>query len=137
MASKKPNTFAGAYLVKDQYELEPMSFDAEEMRACFAVKANGRCRNRPDLRLIALDGSGRSTDGKEVEPSVGVSLLCRACATRVAREIVDDIEGVRGSDVPTLGFMLLPMHIESTLVEMLRLNVTPEVWTDPKSPGPS
>ena len=114
-----------------------MSFDSEELIACFGIKADGRCKNRPNYRVIALDGPGHTPNGKKVDPSVGVSLLCLNCATKVVREVVDDIEGVRETDVLTLGLMLLPIHIESTLAEQLQINVTPEMSTDPKNQKPS
>jgi hypothetical protein len=130
MPNKRRIKFAGAHLLKVQFELEATSFDAEDLKACFRLKKEGHCNNTPDFRLITLEGPGRLADGEEVQASVGVSLLCRSCATEVARETLDVIEGLKESDPPTLALMLLPMHIESTHAEMLRVNLTPEVLTD-------
>jgi hypothetical protein len=133
MEKKGPNRFAGGYLVKVSLDMGPTSFDSDELMTCFGIKEEGLCKNRSDFRLVALDSAGKTARGKNVEPSVGVSLLCRTCAIKAAREVLDEIEGLRGTNVPTLGFMLLPMHIEASLAEQLRVNVTPEVWTDPKN----
>lgn len=127
MAKKKTNPFATAHVAKMQFNLEVAPFKPEEVRACHAFEDEDWCRNRPDFRLITLEGPGRLADGEDVGPTVGISLLCRSCAVKLAREMLSEIKGLRGSDIPTLGLMVLPMHIDSNLTEMLKANVTPEV----------
>lgn len=71
-----------------------------------------------------------------MEASVGVSLLCRTCAIKAVRDALDELSGSRATDVPVLGFMLLPMHIGDGFSEQLRANVTPELWVDPDNQMP-
>jgi hypothetical protein len=66
----------------------------------------------------------------KLRSEVGVSLLCRACAAKAALDALNAIVGDTKSDIPTLGFMLLPMHIETKLADMLKGNVTSDLLTD-------
>lgn len=132
MVRQIPHPFAGCYLVEVQDGLKQSLFYDEVLRTCWGIKSDGRCERHPDFRVISLDGAGQTKDGEHVDASVGISLLCRTCATRAVREVLNEIEGKRKPDIPTLALMLLPMRIESTMAEMLRVNVTPGVSANPE-----
>lgn len=57
MAAK--NKFAGTRFMRVQLDLKPLSFDSQEKKLCFAVRAGGRCKNPPSFRLVALESAGR------------------------------------------------------------------------------
>jgi hypothetical protein len=116
---------------------QPTSFDPDDVKGCFAVN----CKQTPEFRLISLEGPGTEGDGEggteSCEAGVGIALFCREHAFQQARERIDECEGIVPCDIPTLGFLFLPMHIESELAAKLQAEVTPEVWTKPINQTPS
>jgi hypothetical protein len=115
----------------------PTSFDPEDVKGCFGTS----CDRTPEFRLITLEGAGTydTVEGgtEYAEAGVAVALLCREHAFEEVRNALAVCEGTIRSDLPTLGFMLLPLHIDPQLASELQAEVTPEVWTEPKTGTPS
>lgn len=116
---------------------QPTSFDPEDVKECFGTN----CGRTPEFRLITLEGAGTyetvDGDAEYSEAGVAVALLCREHAFEEVRNALAVCEGTVQSNLPTLGFMLLPMHIQPQLASDLQAEVTPEVWTAPTSGTPS
>ncbi|PSH02847.1 MAG: hypothetical protein CXZ00_15250 [Acidobacteria bacterium] len=108
------------------------SFDKDDIKTCFGLD----CKNPPEFRLVTLDGEVTYADGQLTEPEVGVTLLCRRCAIDIVEHNLAELDDSIQSDVPTLGFMLLPMRIDPEIAQDLRDEITPELWTDPESDKP-
>lgn len=129
MKKKKKSTNALEDLANFRIEPEPTSSDPGHLRISPGHVSIDSCQAQPEFRVITLEGAGHTLDGEEVEPGVGVSLLCPQCAIHEARELLEVMDGNLECNIPTLGFMILPLHIESSLAEELRANVVPEVLT--------
>lgn len=115
----------------------PTSFDPEDVKGCFGTN----CGRPPEFRLLVLEGAGTydTVEGgtEYAEAGVAVALLCREHAFEQVRDTLAVCEGTVQTDLPTLGFMLLPLHIEPKLASELQAEVTPEVWTEPATDTPS
>jgi hypothetical protein len=66
-----------------------------------------------------------------MEAGVGVALLCRKHAFEEVRDTLAVCEGTIRSNIPTRGFMLLPLHIEPKHASKPQAEITPEAWTEP------
>ena len=99
---------------------EPALFDPCDERTCFRMG----CRATPKYRVITAE-----SDVGGLEGGIGISLLCHECAMNDVRSTVEIFDGNIQSEIPPIGFTLLPLNIESRMAKILRANLTDKVCT--------
>jgi hypothetical protein len=102
------------------------SFHPNNLLACFSPA----CENKPEFKVVQWLGEGLLDDGEKWEAGTAVMLTCRSCMIEQLEAFRDEQDGTLSADIPTLGFIALPMRLTQGQVESLREEITPHVWLD-------
>ena len=100
------------------------SFHPNDLLTCFGF----HCPNKPEFKIVQWLGEGLLDDGEKEEEGVAVMLACRNCMIDELEAFRDEQNGTLSADIPTLGFIALPMRLTDKQVESLREEITPHVW---------
>jgi hypothetical protein len=132
MGAKTPILIRKSCTAERTGDPTPTSFSPSDLNACFGFE----CHRPPEFRLIEVEGAGRFATGETFEGGTSVALFRRACAVSEIRNNLEILDGKAQSDIPVLGFTLLPLHLNSERSAELRAEITPEVWTESASNAP-
>jgi hypothetical protein len=110
-----------------------VTFHPSDLLTCFG----SNCKNKPVFRVIQWLGEGQLDDGGREEEGASVMLACRSCMIDELEAFRDEQNGTLSANIPTLGFIALPMRLTDGQVASLREEITPHVWLDRENPGQS